>query len=82
MKTENIIKKLEKEGLSVYKWQFDYKDFWFCNGTALVDSVDGIPLPTTATFKDVVIQIKNGKSHIYNITNQKKQLNPNLKLGY
>lgn len=79
MRIENIIKHLKKDGMKVYVGQFDFKEFWMCNGTALVDLVDGAALPTTAKYSDVVRQIEEGKSHIYTIKDNKKILNANLK---
>lgn len=81
MKIENIIKNLTKDGEKVYRGEFDHKEFWFCNGTALVDLVDFTSVDTTATYKDVVTQIKNNKSHVHSITGKKKELNQYNKLG-
>lgn len=80
MKFENIIKSLKKEGKEVYVGQFDFKDFFMCNGTALVDLLDGVAVPTTAKYADVVKQIQENRSHIYTIAKNKKSLTTNLKL--
>lgn len=80
MKFENIIKSLKREGKEVYVGQFDFKDFFMCNGTALVDLVDGVAVLTTAKYADVVKQIQENRSHIYTIEKNKKSLTTNLKL--
>ena len=76
MKLENIMKQLIKDGYTVYDWQFFGKDFKYVNGTALADIINGEPVATSATYKQVLQQINEGRSHI--LTD--KSLNRNLKL--
>ena len=80
MKIENIIKNLKKDGKEVYIGQFDFKEFWMCNGTALVDLVDGVAVTTSAKYADVIKQIEEDRSHIYTVENKKKSLTLNIKL--
>lgn len=82
MTINNIIKKLEKQGKRVYKAEFDFKECWFCNGTALIDLKDSKMIATTAKFKEIEQQIEQGKSHIYTIDGKIKNLTPNRKLGF
>ena len=76
MKLENIVKQLVKDGYVVYDWQFFGKDFKYVNGTALADIINGEPVATSATYKQVLKQISDGRSHI--LTG--KSLTRNLKL--
>lgn len=57
MTTKNIIKNLRKDGKEVYRDEFDHQEFWFCNGTALVDLLDFKPVDSTAKYRDVLTQI-------------------------
>lgn len=82
MKLENIIKRLENEGLDVTTGQFDSKPCQMCLGTALVDLVNGEMKDTSARYKDVLIQVFEKKSHIYTVENKKKVLTTYNKLGY
>lgn len=80
MKIENIIKRLNQNGKKVYLGQFDFQEVWMCNGTALIDLLDGKVVPTSAKYADVVKQIEEGRSHIYTVDDiKKKVLNTNLK---
>lgn len=80
MKIENLIKKLQKDGYKIYEWPFQNEQHMFANGTALVDLVDGIPEVTTATYKEVVQQIEESRSHIRTIEGKEKELTSNLKM--
>lgn len=85
MRFENIVKKLQKEGYIVELMQFNFKECFGVNGTALIDVVNGDVTETSARYKDVIKQIEEGKSHIYNIEIingcNKKSLSPYRKLG-
>lgn len=82
MKIENIIKNLTKDNIKVYKGQFDFKDCFMVNGTALIDLEDGIVKDTTARYMDVLKQVQSNRSHIYTIVDNKKELSLNYRLGY
>lgn len=86
MRYSNIIKKLTKDGYEVQEMCFNYEPCYGVNGTALIDLIDGtVMMETNATYKDVLNQIKAGKSHIYNIAladgTSRSQLSPYSKLG-
>ena len=81
MKLKNIIKKLTKEDYIVYKGEFDFKECWMCQGTALVDLVNGSMTETCAKYADVVYQVQNNKSHILTIEGNKRILSTYTKLG-
>ena len=82
MKLENIIKSLTREGYTVYNAEFSNQEFPFCNGTALVNIVNGSPVITEALYRDVVAQIQANKSHIYTIDGGKKSFSQYNKLGF
>ena len=81
MKIENLVKKLSRDGYKIYEWPFQNEQHIFVNGTALVDLVNGIPEVTTATYKEVIQQIKTNRSHIRTIEGKTKELTSNLKIG-
>lgn len=81
MKIKNIVKRLEsKEHVAVYRGEFEYTECWMCEGTALIDWVDGGVFDTSAKFADVVNHIANNRSHIYTALQGKRELTSNLKL--
>lgn len=84
MKFENIVKQLKKQGYNVEPMEFSFKFCLGVTGTALIDIVDGEIKPTSAKFNEVLKQIKDGKSHIYNVDIikgcNKKSLSSYLKL--
>lgn len=82
MKIENIIKNLTKENIEVYKGEFDFNEFWFVNGTALVDLVDGVAKDTNGRYIDVINQIAHNRSHIYTSNGKSKKLTNVFKLGW
>lgn len=82
MKFENIVKRLEKLGYEVYEGEFDFQKCHMCNGTALIDVVDGDVNVTQAKLKDVISQIQDNKSHIQNVNGKKKILSEYNKFGY
>lgn len=82
MKLENIIKKLAKDGKVIYKGEFDFKECWMCQGTALVDLINGSIADTSAKYDDVLSQIQNNKSHILTVEGKKKTLTSYNKLGF
>lgn len=85
MKLENIIKNLAKEGFNISKGEFNFIACYMCEGTALIDVVEGEVKGTSAKYNDVLTQILNNKSHIYNVDIikgcNKKMLSPYLKMG-
>lgn len=83
MRIDNIVKKLRtQEKVEVYKGEFDFKECWMCDGTALIDLVNGEVKDTTAKYVDVIEQIVNNKSHIYTQHDKNKELTSNYKLGF
>lgn len=82
MKIENIIKRLAKENVKVYRGEFSYQECWMAEGTALVDVVEGKVVETNSRWADVAEQIVENRSHIYTIEGNKKELTKNNKLGY
>lgn len=81
MRFENIVKRLEKDN-KIYAEKFLTVECIFCNGTALVDIVDGNVVNTTATLQEVKRQIKDNHSHIMDVAGKRKELTKNMKLGY
>lgn len=74
MKFENIVRNLKKDGYKVELMQFSFQDVLGCRGTALIDLMEEKVVETTAKYSDVLLQIKNNKSHIQTIEGKKKYL--------